>query len=162
MLPGAAAFAFAGHGGRAALGGESDALGWALGALGLLAALALLPGLLRRGRSPTMTSVDELRSRLAAADAPLVLDVRSMDEFEGPLGHVPGAVCVPIEQLDGRARELRADGRGVVTVCLTDRRSTRAALQLLDAGLHDVTVLAGGMKAWNESATNRVSKEAAS
>ncbi len=50
MLPGAAAFAFAGHSGRSALGGETGALGWALAALGLLAAIALLPGLVRRRR----------------------------------------------------------------------------------------------------------------
>lgn len=51
MLPGAAAFAFLGHSGRGALAGDSRAIGWGLAALGLLSTFALLPRLLRRGRS---------------------------------------------------------------------------------------------------------------
>lgn len=149
MLPGAAAFAFAGHSGRAALGGDSGALTWALAALGLLAALALLPGLLRRRRSPTMISVDELRQKLTGDPAPLVVDVRSADEFDGPLGHVPGAICVPLDQFAARLSELTDAGREIVTVCVTDRRSTRAAHLLLEQSVPEVSVLAGGMKAWN-------------
>jgi len=74
--------------------------------------------------------VAELRRRLAAPDAPLVLDVRGADEFDGPLGHI--------------------DGRPVVCVCLTDKRSSAAAAALAACGLADVAVLRGGMKAWRE------------
>ncbi len=149
MLPGAAAFAFAGHSGRSALGGESGALGWALAALGLLAVLALVPGLIRRRRAPATITVDQLRGLLAADVAPIVLDVRSHEEFDGPLGHVPTSTCVPLDQLEAHLSDLVAGDRRIVTVCLTDKRSTRAAQQLLEAGAPDVVVLAGGMTAWN-------------
>ena len=36
----------------------------------------------------------------------------------------------------------------IVVVCLTDKRSSQAAAQLAEAGLRDVRVLRGGMKAW--------------
>jgi rhodanese-related sulfurtransferase len=37
----------------------------------------------------------------------------------------------------------------VTLVCLTDRRSSRAAAILLGAGHQRLTVLRGGMKGWN-------------
>ncbi|HHO51668.1 MAG TPA: TVP38/TMEM64 family protein [Deltaproteobacteria bacterium] len=64
MLPGTATLAWAGHSGRAALGGEGGAGGWGLAALGGLALTALLPRLIRgpppddgaRGRRPASGS----------------------------------------------------------------------------------------------------------
>jgi rhodanese-related sulfurtransferase len=38
---------------------------------------------------------------------------------------------------------------GVVLVCKTDRRSARAATELLAAGLRDVAVLRGGTVGWH-------------
>jgi rhodanese-related sulfurtransferase len=35
-----------------------------------------------------------------------------------------------------------------VLVCLTDKRSSQAAADLAAAGLRDVAVLKGGMRAW--------------
>jgi uncharacterized membrane protein YdjX (TVP38/TMEM64 family) len=60
MLPGALAFSWLGHAGRQALAGETAAIRYGLLGLGVLAAVAFLPGLLRRtrtgsapGRDPT-------------------------------------------------------------------------------------------------------------
>ena len=50
MVPGAVAYTWLGHAGRGALGGEVDAVRYGLLALGLLAAIALLPRLVRRLR----------------------------------------------------------------------------------------------------------------
>ena len=44
----------------------------------------------------------DLAARLAAQPAPLVLDVREPEEFVGELGHVPGAVLVPLDALEHR------------------------------------------------------------
>ena len=38
----------------------------------------------------------------------------------------------------------------IVVVCKTDRRSARAAAELLAAGLKDVTVLRGGTDGWHQ------------
>jgi len=90
----------------------------------------------------------DLAARLGGANAPLVLDVRGPDEFAGPLGHVPEALNIPLPDLRRRMGEVTGASRGVVTVCLTDRRSAAAAAQLRAAGLSDVAVLRGGMRAW--------------
>lgn len=56
---------------------------------------------------------EELRARLAREDVVLV-DVRPAEEFAA--GHIPGAVSIPIDQLDRRLKEL-PEGREVVAYC---------------------------------------------
>jgi rhodanese-related sulfurtransferase len=100
--------------------------------------------------APAWVEVAELRGQLAGA-APLILDVRGTDEFDGPLGHIAGALNIPLPDLAARRQEVAGAGRPIVCVCLTDKRSSAAAAQLADAGMRDVTVLRGGMKAWREA-----------
>jgi rhodanese-related sulfurtransferase len=101
---------------------------------------AFLSRLFRRPRedAPVWIEVGELQRRLAAGDAVVVVDVRQPEEFTAPPGHLPGAVNVPLADLSGRAGELAARREPVVLVCKTDRRSARAATELLAAGLRDV------------------------
>jgi rhodanese-related sulfurtransferase len=98
---------------------------------------------------PRWVEVDGLRQALAGETAPLLVDVRGADEFDGPLGHIAGARNIPLPELAAHEHEIAAVGRPVVCVCLTDKRSAAAAAQLRAAGLGDVAVLRGGMKAWN-------------
>jgi len=104
---------------------------------------------------PKWVEVAGLRDALAGAAPPLVLDVRGPDEFDGPLGHIAGAVNVPLPELEARHGEVagagRAAGRAIVCVCLTDKRSAVAAAQLAAAGVDEVSVLRGGMQAWREA-----------
>jgi rhodanese-related sulfurtransferase len=111
--------------------------------------MSLLARLL--GRSATTSGwieARELAAVLATGPVPLVVDVRGADEFVGPLGHIAGAVNVPLPELGGRLAELTARGGPMVMVCKTDRRSSAAAEQLRGAGASDVMVLRGGMEQW--------------
>lgn len=109
--------------------------------------------LLRRAvAGPRWIEVGELRQQLAGTGAPLILDVRGADEFDGPLGHIEGARNIPLPELGAHQGEIAAGGQPVVCVCLTDKRSAAAATQLAEAGVADVAVLRGGMKAWRERA----------
>jgi len=154
MIPGTAAYAWLGHAGRGALSGDgAAALRYGLLGLAVLAAIAFLPRLLRRmrrsapaGEPMAWTDVDALSQMLAATGAPRVIDVRGADEFTGPLGHIARAANIPVEALV--ADPALAGTGAVVLVCLTDRRSARAAEALVAAGHQDVAVLRGGMKAW--------------
>lgn len=91
---------------------------------------------------------ETLSAQLAADPAPLVVDVRGPDEFAGPLGHITGAMNVPLPDLPARLPELTGCDRPLVVVCKTDRRSAAAAEQLRAAGAPDVAVLRGGMERW--------------
>jgi rhodanese-related sulfurtransferase len=98
--------------------------------------------------TPVFVEAAELQRWLAVEGAPVIVDVRGPDEFEGPLGHIEGARNIPLPELPAHVEELAAEGRPLVTVCLTDKRSSQAATELLAAGIRGVAVLRGGMKAW--------------
>ena len=102
----------------------------------------------RKQAGPVWIEPDELRDRLARGEAPLILDVRGPDEFDGPLGHIEGARNVPLPELPGHIPAIGPKAGPIVVVCLTDKRSSQAAASLADAGLRDIAVLRGGMRAW--------------
>ncbi len=101
-----------------------------------------------RGREPAWVEPADLKRRLDAGDPLLVLDVRGPEEFSGELGHIDGAVNLPLPELPARVEELAADRRLVVCVCLTDKRSSQAAATIATAGHGEVVVLRGGMQRW--------------
>lgn len=76
-----------------------------------------------------------------------IVDVRDADEFGGPLGHIAGAVLIPMADWPARIAEIGRD-RPVVTVCRSGTRSAQAATLLTKAGYADVANLAGGMLRW--------------
>ena len=76
-----------------------------------------------------------------------ILDVREEDEFTGPLGHIVGAVLIPLGQLDARLDELRRD-RPVIAVCRAGSRSAQATAILQQAGFGEIANLNGGMLRW--------------
>ncbi|MCA9686271.1 MAG: MBL fold metallo-hydrolase [Myxococcales bacterium] len=80
-------------------------------------------------------------------DEVTVVDVRESHEFNGPLGHIRGAVLLPIGELSARIGELPED-KPVVTVCRSGGRSAQASLMLGKAGRERVANLAGGMIHW--------------
>jgi rhodanese-related sulfurtransferase len=111
--------------------------------------LARLARLFRRPvAAPVWVEPSELQRWLAGEGAPVIVDVRGADEFDGPLGHIDGARNIPLAELPAHASALAAEGRPLVMVCLTDKRSSQAAADLLAGGLGRIAVLRGGMKAW--------------
>ncbi len=153
MAPGAIAYTWLGYAGRGALAGQTDAVRYGLLALGLLAAIALLPRLIKRLRRPfSWIEAGDLKRRLDSGESITIIDVRGTDEFAGPLGHIAAAVNLPIGELPSRLTELNAiKDRPVVLVCRTDKRSAVAAQTLRDAGFAQVSVLRRGMVQWNEA-----------
>lgn len=152
MLPGALAYTYLGYVGREAMAGGEGLIQKALLALALLALVAFLPRLIGRLRQGPMLAVEPLRERLAGNEKPLVLDVRSAEEFNGEQGHIAGATNIPLEDLQQRLGELASYlETTIIIVCRTDKRSAKAALLLGKQGYADVHVVQGGMTAWNEA-----------
>lgn len=75
-----------------------------------------------------------------------LLDVRSPGEFAE--GHLPGAVNVPVQELEATLASLPVDrSREIVVYCRSGMRSARARTLLLKAGYAKVEDL-GGMSNW--------------
>ena len=66
----------------------------------------------------------------------VILDVREPQEFTGPLGHIRGAILIPLGELAQRAGELARD-RPIVTVCRAGSRSAQATVIMREAGFTD-------------------------
>ncbi len=91
-------------------------------------------------------------ARLNAADPPVLLDVRAEEEFRGELGHIRGAIVIPLKELSDRGAELAAyKDREVVAICRVGVRSTTAVAILTGLGFERVCNLKGGMLDWNDA-----------
>src|SRR2546425_10279320 len=66
----------------------------------------------REGLEPM--SGEELLARLKAGEPLVIVDVRPIEEYRA--GHLPGAVSIPLEELEQRLRELPRD-RQIVAYC---------------------------------------------
>jgi hypothetical protein len=95
-----------GYAGHEAASGQAGAIRKAVVALALLAAVAFLPGLVRRIRGQRFTDLSTLQGRLQNGEQVALIDVRSAEEFRGPLGHIAGAINIPVAELSGRIRDL--------------------------------------------------------
>ena len=97
-------------------------------------------------------SARELRRKLKSGQAPVLVDVREAVELDGPLGHLPGILHIPIGSLTARLGEIEVhQDRDIVIVCRSGARAHTAAQILMQAGFARVNVLVGGMMAYRTS-----------
>lgn len=94
-----------------------------------------------------LLSHDELRQTLAddSQGEFLLLDVRQPEEYEA--GHIPGALLIPLGEIEARQDELDRS-RKVITYCRSGRRSMAAAIALCGLGFPAVLSVEGGVANW--------------
>jgi rhodanese-related sulfurtransferase/glyoxylase-like metal-dependent hydrolase (beta-lactamase superfamily II) len=85
---------------------------------------------------------------LAAADPPVVLDIRNPREWAGK--HVEGSLNIPLNHLQERIGEVPRDRR-IVVHCAGGYRSSIAASILHQYGITNLIEMAGGLAAWEAS-----------
>ncbi len=90
-------------------------------------------------------SPSELQSRRDAGTAPVVIDVRTADEYA--VGHIPGAVNIPFDQVAARISEVEAP-HGVALYCMVGPRARKGEEALLASGFTSVLHIEGGLAAW--------------
>jgi phage shock protein E len=116
--------------------------------------LLLFGGLLSAcGQAPDPTGeiqAAELQQRIAANQAPLILDVRSGDEFDA--GHLPDATNIPHTDISKRLAELPADrGTEIVVHCHSGKRAAVAEATLSEAGFTNIRHLEGDFVGWQSA-----------
>ena len=107
---------------------------------------------------PTVTPV-ETHQRLQHEPYTLVVDVRDPAEIAAT-GIIPGATNVPLGSLtykadnevpeEWRDPELQDRSRPIVTTCMLGPMGALAGKLLMDMGFTDVSILDGGVQAWQE------------
>jgi rhodanese-related sulfurtransferase/rubrerythrin len=101
-------------------------------------------------------AVDEIRGLTAneiktildkdKTGAYLLVDVRQPEEYEA--GHIPGAVLIPLGELEARQDELDRNKK-IITYCRSGHRSMAAAITLCGLGFKGVQHLDGGILDWS-------------
>ena len=98
---------------------------------------------------PNITVAD-IQKKINVKNNILLLDVRTVDEFDGPLGHIAGAVLIPIQELEERIDELNEHKeKEIIVICRSGNRSQIGTRILISHGINAVNMV-GGMKAWND------------
>jgi rhodanese-related sulfurtransferase len=85
----------------------------------------------------------ELYKLTTLGEAVQLIDVRSVSEFAS--GHVPGAINIPMDQVESRLADVATSGR-VILICQAGKRAATTAGWICNH--RDVTVLEGGTDAW--------------
>lgn len=119
-------------------------------ALAVLLALCLAAGGCVAETSDAGTSQAEVAARIESGSAPLLLDVRTPEEYARD--HVPGAVNIPHDQLASRVSEIDVHrDREVVVYCERGGRAAKASEILEASGFSTIRHLDGDMSAWREA-----------
>jgi rhodanese-related sulfurtransferase len=100
--------------------------------------LNLLP-IENKSVEPESGKTEEVKEEVKAEQhSPIVVDVRTVGEFRS--GAVPGAVNIPLDELEGRSVELGNDlDREITVYCASGARSAYAQRYLLQLGYRKVT-----------------------
>lgn len=95
-------------------------------------------------KSPVLTP-QEAKARMDENGDAIVLDVRTQEEYDG--GHIPGAVCLPNEDIQpGLPLPFEKDAE-ILVYCRSGRRSAEAAEKLASMGFANVSDF-GGIQNW--------------
>lgn len=107
---------------------------------------AMPPGRIRL--EPLAPAIEELdQASVQEMKQVLLIDVREPDEFSA--GHIPGAINLPLSELDLDNATVLPQTEHVVIYCQTGPRAMRAA-EILATEISGVKCLKGGLQAWNQ------------
>lgn len=96
-------------------------------------------------RFPHTVSNEELAQKLAAGEKVKVLDVREPAEYA--FGHIPGAIHIPLGELEERLNLLDRN-EAYYVICRTGHRSDLACQLLAEKGFARVKNVVPGMTQW--------------
>jgi rhodanese-related sulfurtransferase len=103
----------------------------------------------RFGKPPFPEATPQEVAEKMKSSQPLVLDVREPWEYSE--GHIAGSALVPLGQLPKHLNEFTSPDQEIIVVCRSGGRSGQATMFLMQSGYTNVTNMAGGMLAWEQS-----------
>ncbi|MFD2759654.1 sulfurtransferase TusA family protein [Lentibacillus juripiscarius] len=95
-----------------------------------------------------VVDLNEFRQKVDGEAAVTILDVRENAEYA--FNHIPGAINIPLGELEERMDELK-DADEINVICRTGSRSDLAAQKLSDKGFKNVKNVVPGMADWDGS-----------
>ena len=86
-------------------------------------------------------------ARLHRAGQARVVDIRDRAELTDDVGHIPGVLHIPLDELSAAA-EAWDPSDPIVLICRSGRRSARAGEDLEEMGFREARTMVGGMLRW--------------
>lgn len=132
---------------------------WFLVALFVLLVFALIAEELHSGGAASGLTPPEL-TQAVNHDEAVVLDIRDREAFQR--GHITGAMNIPSADLDQSLNKLnKVKQKKIVVVCQAGRSCLAVSDRLRKSGFTDVTILKGGINAWQAADLPLVTKSKA-
>nr|WP_325186044.1 rhodanese-like domain-containing protein [uncultured Oscillibacter sp.] len=97
------------------------------------------------GKRYLTLTAEEAKARLDEGEDVVLLDVRTQEEYDA--GHIPGAVCLPNEDITPDSPLPYDKEAEILVYCCSGRRSALAAEKLADMGYENVADF-GGILDW--------------
>lgn len=91
-------------------------------------------------------TLDDLLQKIEGNEKVTVIDVREPAEYA--FGHIPGAINIPLDELEKRFEEMDKND-DIHVVCRTGSRSDLAAQKMAAEGFENVKNVVPGMKEWS-------------
>jgi len=90
-------------------------------------------------------NITQLKESIKNDSSLVILDVRTQQELEGPLGKIDGIINIPLQELKNRINELeKYKNKNIAVICRSGKRSAKAKSILLEKG-YKVKNVVGGM-----------------
>ena len=99
-----------------------------------------------KSRVKQVSAADALRDRTPDT---VFLDVREPNEWN--MAHIPGAVLVPLADVEEKVESAVPRDSKVVVYCASGNRSALAADTMQQMGYSDVASMAGGIRGWADA-----------
>jgi len=100
--------------------------------------------------SENVVTVEQVNSKITEKDSIFLVDVRTVPEFDGSLGHIDGAILLPLAELEVRMTELEdLKDTEMIVICRSGNRSGQATRLLRENGFQAFN-MQGGMLAWDK------------
>lgn len=94
-------------------------------------------------------NIQQFKADRDADQVPVLFDVRTPGEYAE--GHVPGAINIPLDQVQDRVAEFQEHkGKEIYLICRSGGRSGQAGRYLETQGLQAVNIM-GGTAGWQTS-----------
>ncbi len=91
-------------------------------------------------------SAEKAKQIMDSEEGYVILDVRTQEEYDE--GHIPGAIVIPLAEIEDRAEEELTDKDQLILVyCRSGRRSKMAAEALVQLGYTNIKEF-GGILDW--------------
>ena len=95
-------------------------------------------------------SAQMLRTKIKSGSKIGLIDVRTIPEYNGPLGHINESISIPLSELNENIDNIKSNNfEEIYIICLSGSRSA-SAVKILNNNDIEAQNVKGGMLAWNK------------